>query len=252
VQDEAGDGRTGVPGDPPGRRHRRARIARRVRIALIVALAAMAAALTTAVAADAHIVRAADGLSYDDVPAVPVRTVAIVFGAMVGPDGLPSPALTDRLRGAVELYRAGRVGHLLMTGDNRRPDYDEVTVMRAWAIAAGVPADAITRDYAGLDTYDSCLRARTVFGVRDAVLVTQAYHLPRALYLCRDQGIDAVGLAVADWQHHPERSGTVYPRDMQVGYTVREWLARVNATVDARLLHRGPAIPGPYEGLRAT
>jgi vancomycin permeability regulator SanA len=139
-----------------------------------------------------------------------------------------------------------------MTGDNRRPDYDEVTAMRNWAIAEGVPASAITRDHAGLDTYDSCVRARTVFGVHDAVLVTQAYHLPRALYLCRGQGIDAVGLAVPDWQHNPERARTDYPRYKQVSYTVREWMARPYARVEAELLRRGPAIPGSYEGLRAN
>jgi vancomycin permeability regulator SanA len=228
------------------------RRARRLRIAGIAVLAAVTATTAAATAANARIVHDAGAVAYDDVTAVPHRRVAIVFGALVGPDGVPSPALTDRLQGAVDLFHAGRVDHLLMTGDNSRADYDEVSAMRAWALARGVPAEAITRDYAGLDTYDSCLRARTVFGVADAVLVTQAFHLPRALYLCRRQGIDAVGLSVADWQHHPERSPTVYPRDMQISYTVREWLARVDATVDTELRRRGPAVGGPYEGLRQT
>jgi vancomycin permeability regulator SanA len=223
-----------------------------MRAASIALVAGVVASVATATAANARIGHEADGRAYDEVAGVPHRTVAIVFGAMVSPDGVPSPALTDRLQGAVDLYRAGRVSHLLMTGDNSRPDYDEVSGMRAWAMDHGVPATAITRDYAGLDTYDSCLRARSVFGVRDAVLVTQAFHLPRALYLCRRQGIDAVGLAVADWQHHPERSGTVYPRDMQLSYGVREWLARANATLDTEVRHRGPALGGPYEGLRPT
>jgi vancomycin permeability regulator SanA len=217
-----------------------------------VTLSGLAAALSGATAANARVTGAADGLAYDDAAAVPTRTVAIVFGTLVEPDGSPSDRLADRLRGAVDLYRAGRVGHLLMTGDNRRPDYDEVSAMRAWALDAGVPAAAITRDYAGLDTYDSCVRARDVFGVHDAVLVTQAYHLPRALYLCRRQGIDAVGLAVPDWEHRAERAQADYPLHKQVNHTVREWFARANAIVDAQVLRRGPAIPGPYEGLRPT
>jgi vancomycin permeability regulator SanA len=227
------------------------RLPRRLRIVLLVMLAGAVAVTATAEAASRRILAEAAPLAHDDVTAVPARRVAVVFGAKVEADGKPGPALTDRLRGAVDLYRAGRVSHLLMTGDNRFETYDEVTAMRDWAVAAGVPTEAITRDFAGLDTYDSCWRARAIFGVRDAVLVTQAFHVSRALYLCRRQGIDAVGLAVPDWQHLPERSPTVYPREMQLQYTVREWLARANATVDAEIRQRDPAIGGPYEGLGA-
>lgn len=223
-----------------------------MRIAAIAAISGATALVTSATVANARINHEADERTFDVVAEVPRRTVAIVFGAKVEEDGTPSPALADRLQGAVDLYHAGRVGHLLMTGDNRFADYDEVTGMRTWAIAHGVPAAAITRDYAGLDTYDSCLRARRVFGVTDAVLVTQAFHLARALYLCRHHGIDAVGLAVSDWQFHPERSGHIYTRDKQVSYTVREWVARANATVDAEFRNREPAIGGPYEGLGET
>jgi vancomycin permeability regulator SanA len=223
-----------------------------LRIALIAGLAVGTAVVGAATAANASINHEADALAYGDVGAVPRRSVAIVFGAKVEDDGTPSPALADRLQGAVDLYRDGRVMHLLMTGDNRVAGYDEVSAMRTWAMARGVPASAITRDYAGLDTYDSCLRARTIFGVTDAVLVTQAFHLPRALYLCRHHGIDAVGLAVSDWQFRPEQSGHVYTRDKQISYTVREWIARANATLDAEVWHRQPAVGGPYEGLGQT
>jgi vancomycin permeability regulator SanA len=221
---------------------------RRLRIAAIALLAAGTAVVATATAANARMHTDADALTYDEVTIVPPRRVAIVFGSKVEADGAPSPALADRLHGAIALYRAGRVEHLLMTGDNRTAEYDEVTSMRSFALAQGVPATAITRDHAGLDTYDSCLRARTIFGVHDAVLVTQSFHLPRALYLCRRHGIDAVGLAVADWQHNPEQ-GHPYTRDKQIHYTVREWVARVNARVDAEVWHRDPAIGGPYLGL---
>ena len=198
------------------------------------------------------VTRSIDGLGYDDVATTPHRQVAIVFGAFVNPAGTPSNALADRVDGAVALYKAGRVDHLLVTGDNSRPQYDEVTVMRDRAIAAGVPASAITRDYAGLDTYDSCTRAVQVFGVRDAVLVTQDYHLARALYVCRNAGIDVVGLRIPDWQHLAERSPTVYPTGMALSYTAREWLARVKGVVESDITHPEPKVGGPFVGLTET
>jgi vancomycin permeability regulator SanA len=240
---DGADGQTSPP--PTGHR-------RRVRRFVLVLAGISTLALIAVVGANVAVTRGAQGLAHDDVAAVPHRTVALVFGAGVDADGRPTPALADRLQAAVALYRAGRVDHLLLSGDNSRADYDEVTAMRVVALAAGVPAERITRDYAGFDTYDSCARAVSVFGVRDAVLVTQDFHLPRALYLCRHQGIDAVGLAVPDWQHRPERSGTDYPLGLRVSYTLREWLARTKSVVDARVLHRAPAVGGPFEGLRAT
>jgi vancomycin permeability regulator SanA len=154
------------------------------------------------------------------------------------------------VRAAADLYRQGRVGHLLMSGDNSRVDYDEVSVMRDLAIDEGVPPEAITRDHAGFDTRSTCFRARDVFGVRAAVLVTQDYHLPRALYACRDLGIDAVGLRVPDWQHDPERlDWCCYPPMDARKYMAREWLARANALVEAHLTHPDPQFLGPFVGL---
>jgi vancomycin permeability regulator SanA len=241
---QGGDG--GAPAAPPAPRRRRVR-----RLVLVLAGTAFAG-LIVVVGANVVVARGAGGLARDDVAAVPHRTVGLVFGAGVDADGRPTPALADRLKAGIALYRAGRVDHLLLSGDNSRHDYDEVTAMRDVVLAGGVPADRITRDYAGFDTYDSCARAVSIFGVRDAVLVTQDFHLPRALYLCRHQGIDAVGLAVPDWQHRPERSGTDYPLGLRVTYTLREWLARTKSVFDAEVLHRGPAVGGPFEGLHAT
>ena len=187
---------------------------------------------------------------YDAVAEVPHRPIAIVFGAGVNGDQ-PSPALAGRLDAAVALYRAGTVPHLLVTGDNHVASYDEVTVMRTYLVDHGVPADAITRDYAGFDTYDSCARAHDVFGVDAAVLVTQDYHLARALFTCQQIGIDAVGLAVPDWQHHPDQVGFTWPGSMQRNLTVREWAARLKAVVDTKLLHPRPT-GGPFVGLTDT
>jgi SanA protein len=125
---------------------------------------------------------------------VPARRVAIVFGAGVWPNGRLSAVLEDRVLTAVDLYRTGKVRKLLMTGDNRFVDYNEPAHMRAYALALGVPEEDIVLDYAGRRTYDSCYRARHIFGVTDAILLTQAYHLDRALFTARRLGIDAVGV----------------------------------------------------------
>ena len=132
---------------------------------------------------------------YDDPDRVPAAPVAIVFGAGLSPDGSPSPMLADRVDAAVRLYRDGKVRRLLMTGDNSTAGYNEVAAMKQRAVDQGVPPSLVNLDYAGFRTYDSCYRARAIFGVEKAILVTQRYHLPRALFLARSFGIEAVGLA---------------------------------------------------------
>jgi SanA protein len=129
------------------------------------------------------------------VETAPPRRVAIVFGAGIYADGSPTPILADRVSTAVALYRRGAVEKLLMTGDNRRADYNEPAAMRDYAVSLGVPADDIVLDYAGRRTYDSCYRARHIFRVTDAILVTQAYHLDRALFTAHRLGIDVIGVA---------------------------------------------------------
>jgi SanA protein len=128
----------------------------------------------------------------DDVPA---RRVALVLGAQVYSSGRLSAMLADRVAMATDLYEAGEVDLLLMSGDNSSAGYNEPDAMRDYAIRLGVPADAVAVDYGGRRTYDSCYRARHIFRVDDAVVVTQEFHLPRALMLCRGLGIDAVGVA---------------------------------------------------------
>lgn len=128
---------------------------------------------------------------------VPPRPVAIVFGARVFSSGRLSPMLADRVRTAAQLYNAGKVETLLLTGDNSKAHYNEPEAMRRYALSLGVPGEALVLDYAGFRTYDSCYRARDIFQVDSAILVTQDFHLPRALLLCSAFGIDAVGV-VAD------------------------------------------------------
>lgn len=121
--------------------------------------------------------------------------VAIVLGAKVKADGQPSDILRDRLLTAIDLYRAGSVEKILVSGDDGQVEYDEVNAMRLYLLSADVDPDDIFLDHAGFDTYDSMIRANKVFGVTKAIVVTQTYHLPRALYLADAFGIDAQGVA---------------------------------------------------------
>ncbi len=134
----------------------------------------------------------------------PSKPVAIVFGAGLWRDGSPTPVLRDRVVTAAELYFAGKVEKLLLSGDNSEIYYNEPGAMRAYALELGVPEQDLVLDYAGRRTYDTCYRARDIFGVRQAILVTQSFHLPRALYTCEALEIDAVGVAADQRIYRPE------------------------------------------------
>lgn len=136
---------------------------------------------------------------------IPSRKVAIVFGAGLWRDGSPTPVLRDRVKTAAELYFSGKVEKLLMSGDNRSKSYNEPGAMHAYALSLGVPDDAIVLDYAGHSTYDTCYRAGRIFQVSEAILVTQSFHLPRAVYLCNTMGIQAIGIP-ADMREYRQRS----------------------------------------------
>jgi len=129
-----------------------------------------------------------------DAPSAPV---AVVFGAGLW-NGEPSPYLAHRLDAAARLYRAGRIKVVLVTGDNSRKDYDEPDAMRAYLKKHGVPGRRIVSDYAGFDTWDSCVRAKKIFGVDRAVLISQGFHIRRAVALCEAAGVDSYGVGVAD------------------------------------------------------
>jgi SanA protein len=162
---------------------------------------------------------------------VPPRKVAIVFGAGITADGRPMPALADRVWTAAQLYHAGKVQKLLMSGDNRFINYNEPEAMRQYALQQGVPDEAIVLDYAGRRTYDTCYRADYIFGVTDAILVTQWFHLDRALYTCDRLGIDAVGVAADRRDYYSAR----YWWWREVAAVTRAWL-------DLNLLHPTPVL----------
>ncbi|HQE93336.1 MAG TPA: ElyC/SanA/YdcF family protein [Anaerolineae bacterium] len=167
---------------------------------------------------------------------IPRQPVAVVFGAGYWPSGALSMILKDRLDAAIELYRAGRVQKLLFSGDNRFADYNEPAKMLEYALAQGVPRDDIVLDYAGRRTYDTCYRARDIFQVRDVVLVTQRYHLPRALHTCHALGLNAVGY-VADRQSYPRRD--------LVWYWMREVPALWRGWWDTYIAHPTPVLGEP-------
>lgn len=129
----------------------------------------------------------------------------LVLGAGVRSDGTPSPMLADRIATGVSVYENGGAPKLLMSGDHGTVDYDEVNCMKREAIRTGVPSEDIFMDHAGFSTYDSLYRAKYVFGARKIVIVTQEYHLYRALYLANALGLDAVGVA-ADRQQYAGQS----------------------------------------------
>ena len=135
----------------------------------------------------------------DDPARLPDVPVALVLGAApIGPEGGPNRYFVDRLDAAAALHKAGKVKYLLVSGDNSRPDYDEPTAMREGLIKRGVPAEAIYRDFAGFRTLDSILRAESVFGQTRLIIVSQRFHLSRAIFLAREQGIEAWGFEAQD------------------------------------------------------
>ena len=163
----------------------------------------------------------------------PVRRVAIVFGAEVKRDGTPSAVLRDRIETAIALYKAGKVEKLLMSGDNRFADYNEPESMRQYALTLGVPDADIVLDYAGRRTYDTCYRAKEIFGVSSAILVTQRFHLPRALFLCKAFGIDALGV---------EAENYYYLKRLRFYWNLRELLASIQSVGDVYLFKPLPVL----------
>jgi SanA protein len=154
---------------------------------------------------------------------VPSRRVAIIFGAGLWRDGSPTPVLKDRVETGARLYLAGKVEKLLMSGDNSQVEYNEPAAMREYALSLGVPDKDIVLDYAGRRTYDSCYRAKEIFRVEQAILVTQKFHLARALFLCNALGLDGVGV---------EANNETFLRSSLLFWNIRELPATLTAFAD--------------------
>jgi len=167
---------------------------------------------------------------YTDKTVLPFKA-AIVFGAGLTADGGATTVLKDRVATAAALYNAGKVEKLLMSGDNRYLNYNEPGAMKEFALQIGIPEEAIVLDYAGRRTYDTCYRAKEIFQLSEVILVTQKFHLPRALYTCSSLGLEAVGVS-ADMRTY---------RD--IGYwNIREIPARLIAFIQVHITHPEPVL----------
>jgi len=167
----------------------------------------------------------------------PIEKVAIVFGAGLTHSGNPTPILIDRVKAASQLYFAGKVDKILLSGDNSYVNYNEPGAMQKYAISLGVPKDILVLDYAGRRTYDTCYRAKYIFQIKEALLVTQDFHLPRALLTCNALGIKAIGVS-ADLRKYQPSAYT--------SWQIRETLANFVAILDVTFFHPKPIL-GPVE-----
>lgn len=199
---------------------------RRILIALAVALAGLAAL-------DWHIRRTAEPFLSADATTLQPAYTGLVLGARVAPGGTPSYVLAARLESALELYRLGKIRRLLLSGDHGHRNYDEVNNMKRFLTGRGVPERDIFLDHAGFDTYNSIVRARDVFQVSSVIIITQGFHLRRAVYIAQKKGLNVQGFIAP----MPD----VEARRFQ---SAREVLANVKAVMEV-LINRRPHFAGP-------
>ena len=206
---------------------------------LSLAMAFSVALVMGLMMAASHICReTAAGRVFNSIETVPANEVGLVLGASrLTKHGKPNLHFNQRIEAAAALYHAGKVHHLLVSGDNHIASYDEPSDMRNALVAAGVPASAITSDYAGFRTLDSVVRAKEVFGLRHCTIISEAFHCPRAVWIARQHGLDAVAYAAPD----------VSLKSWSLRAEAREQFARAWCAVDLYLLHRGPKFLGPKE-----
>jgi vancomycin permeability regulator SanA len=159
---------------------------------------------------------------YTNIENVEHYEIGIVFGAGVKPDGTPTDMLVDRLTTAAKLYNEGKVEKLLVSGDNRTDHYNEPEAMYKYLTEVElIPTDRVVRDFAGRRTYDTCARAHEIWGIDNALLITQGYHLPRALFLCNALGVESAGY-----------SATLHTYVSDEQYEFREYLAIGKSIID--------------------
>ncbi|MBC8066436.1 MAG: YdcF family protein [Chlorobia bacterium] len=185
------------------------------------------------------VLHSADGRVYTKAENLPSQTVALVLGTspMIA-NGNKNLFFERRMNAAAKLYKAGKTKKILVSGDNGSPYYDEPTAMQEALIKRGIPKEDIALDYAGFRTLDSVIRAHKVFGVEKCVIVTDDFHLPRALFVAEEEGIDAVG-----FQTDP------LPMSVSPQTYLREVAARSMMWVDVQVLNRQPKFLGPKESI---
>ena len=206
---------------------------RRRAIKLIFAVGALG--LVSIVGANTLINRSAKGRTYSDVRLIPHRRVGLILGcSKLLPGGNGNAFFHYRMVAAAELYRAGKVDYLLVSGDNHIHAYDEARDMKNYLVELGVPRDRIFCDYAGFRTLDSVVRARAVFGQTQVTIVSQEFHNRRAIFIARHSGVDAIGFNA---------------HEVSAYYSLkthcREQLATVNTILDVFVFQRRPKFYGP-------
>ncbi len=207
---------------------------KRWKIWLILALLAALSPFAAVWYSRGAISRSAEGRVFEEASEVPECKVALVLGcARILPNGRANLYFKARIEAVTELWNAGRIKHVLVSGDNSRTEYDEPTDMKEALIEAGLPAERIHCDYAGFRTLDSVVRARDVFLLNRFVIVSQEFHVERALYIARELGIEAYGYPARDI------GGRAGARTKS-----REELARVKAVLDMKVLKTQPKFRG--------
>jgi SanA protein len=188
-----------------------------------------------------EVLGSADGRLFTSAETVPHEPVGLVLGTSPRLNGGVNPFFLKRIVAATALYKAGKVDKLLVSGDHGTKEYDEPSAMRDALIARGVPSKAIVLDYAGFRTLDSIIRARRIFGVAHCTIVTDDFHLPRALYLAAQSDLDAIG-----FQTEPLN------RNENTWTYVREVGARSLTWIDIHVINRQPRFLGPREPIQGS
>lgn len=180
-----------------------------------------------------HINSYSEDYIYEKTDSIPKCYTALVLGAFVYNNGNPSGILRDRLDKGIELYTKKKINRFLLSGDHGTFKYDEVNNMKEYLLNKGVSTKDIFLDHAGFDTYNSAVRAKEIFNVENVIIVTQEFHLARAVYIARKKGLNAFG-AIADKLKYPSLP---YLKK-------REWLARIKAFIEV-VTNRDPKFLGP-------
>lgn len=212
----------------------RKRLSRRKKLLLAVlclfVITAVCAVLAI-VGADLRVERCAAGRVYTSIEDIPAREYGLLLGTTRLVRGkYRNDYFYKRVRAAAELYRAGKIRKIIVSGDNGRTEYNETSDMKCELVEAGIPPDDILMDYAGFRTLDSVVRARNLYGATELTVISQEFHCERAVYLADRNGVDALGFAA-------ENTGV---QSARIRLALRESFARVLAVLDAEILHRKP------------
>ena len=210
---------------------RRKRLGKLLRCAAILIAAGIALAALAMFCADRRVESCAEGRVYTSVEEIPAREYGLLLGTTRLIKGkYANDYFYKRIRAAAELYHAGKIRRIIVSGDNSRTDYNETGDMKQELVAEGVAPDDVLMDYAGFRTLDSVIRARNLFHISEFTVISQEFHCERAIYLADRNDIDAIGFAAKDTRVKSARA--------RLG--IRESLARVLAVIDAEFLHRKP------------